>query len=102
MQGRFLYAGIADRLVHPRDQVTRLWEHWGRPEIQWYHGRPHRFLPLAAGAAIHRRRAGAVRACRPVTDTTQTLTHYSSSPLGPSSVWSWIWTRSAPAMSRPG
>ncbi len=38
MQGRFIYAGIADRLVHPRDQVARLWEHWGRPEIQWYPG----------------------------------------------------------------
>jgi pimeloyl-ACP methyl ester carboxylesterase len=25
---RFIYAGIADRLVHPHDQVTRLWEHW--------------------------------------------------------------------------
>ncbi|HYB81429.1 MAG TPA: hypothetical protein VED43_07230 [Mycobacterium sp.] len=38
MQGRFIYAGIADRLVHPREQVTRLWEHWGKPEIQWYPG----------------------------------------------------------------
>jgi hypothetical protein len=38
MQGRFIYAGVADRLVHPREQVTRLWEHWGRPEIQWYQG----------------------------------------------------------------
>ena len=38
MQGRFIYAGAADRLVHPRDQVMRLWEHWGRPEIEWYQG----------------------------------------------------------------
>ena len=38
MQGRFIYAGVADRLVHPRDQVLRLWEHWGRPEIEWYQG----------------------------------------------------------------
>ena len=38
MPGRFIYAGIADRLVHPRDQVTRLWEHWGKPKIQWYPG----------------------------------------------------------------
>ena len=38
MQGRFIYAGIADRLVHPRDQVTRLWQHWGRPQIHWYPG----------------------------------------------------------------
>jgi hypothetical protein len=36
--GRFIYAGIADRLVHPREQIVRLWEHWGRPEIVWYHG----------------------------------------------------------------
>lgn len=38
LEGRFLYAGLADRLVHPRHQVTRLWEHWGRPEITWYPG----------------------------------------------------------------
>ena len=36
MRGRFIYAGIADQVVHPRDQVKRLWEHWGRPEIVWY------------------------------------------------------------------
>ena len=38
MRGRFIYAGIADRLVHPREQVVRLWEHWGKPEIVSYHG----------------------------------------------------------------
>jgi pimeloyl-ACP methyl ester carboxylesterase len=38
MSGRFIYAGVADRLVHPRDQIIRLWEHWGRPEIVWYQG----------------------------------------------------------------
>lgn len=38
MQGRFIYAGVADRLVHPREQVIRLWEHWGKPEIVWYPG----------------------------------------------------------------
>jgi hypothetical protein len=37
-EGRFIYAGLADRLVHPRDQVTRLWEHWDKPEILWYPG----------------------------------------------------------------
>jgi hypothetical protein len=36
--GRFVYAGVADRLVHPRHQVVRLWEHWGRPSIEWYQG----------------------------------------------------------------
>lgn len=38
MQGRFLCVGIADRLVHPRDEAARLWEHWGRPEICWFPG----------------------------------------------------------------
>lgn len=38
MRGRLIYAGVADRLVHPREQVTRLWEHWGRPAIVWYPG----------------------------------------------------------------
>ncbi|HET9876869.1 MAG TPA: hypothetical protein VFQ37_14055 [Mycobacterium sp.] len=38
MRGRFIYAGIADRVVHPRKQVIRLWEHWGKPEIVWYRG----------------------------------------------------------------
>ena len=37
-RGRFIYAGVADRLVHPREQVTRLWEHWGKPQIMWYPG----------------------------------------------------------------
>lgn len=36
--GRFIYAGLADRIVHPRQQVLHLWEHWGRPEVGWYHG----------------------------------------------------------------
>jgi pimeloyl-ACP methyl ester carboxylesterase len=38
VQGRFICAGIADRLVHPRDEATRLWEHWHRPEICWFPG----------------------------------------------------------------
>jgi len=38
MSGRFIYGGVADRVVHPRDQVIRLWEHWGKPEIVWYRG----------------------------------------------------------------
>lgn len=37
-QGRFIYAGLADRLVHPRHQVSRLYQHWGRPQIEWYPG----------------------------------------------------------------
>ncbi len=38
MRGRFIYAGVADQIVHPREQVVRLWEHWGKPEIGWYPG----------------------------------------------------------------
>ena len=37
-QGRFIYAGVADRIVHPRQQVIQLWEHWGRPDVGWYPG----------------------------------------------------------------
>jgi hypothetical protein len=37
-KGRFIYAGVADRIVHPREQVIQLWEHWGRPDVGWYHG----------------------------------------------------------------
>lgn len=35
---RYVYAGLADRLAHPRHQVVRLWEHWGRPRVTWYEG----------------------------------------------------------------
>jgi hypothetical protein len=35
---RFIYAGLADRLVHPVRQVQALWEHWERPEIAWFPG----------------------------------------------------------------
>ena len=38
MQGRFICAGIADRLVHPREEAARLWDHWGKPEICWFPG----------------------------------------------------------------
>ncbi len=38
LPGRFIYAGVADQVVHPREQVVRLWEHWGKPEIVWYPG----------------------------------------------------------------
>ena len=34
---RFIYAGVADRFV-PAADVLQLWEHWERPEIQWYPG----------------------------------------------------------------
>ncbi len=37
MQGRYLFGAVADRLVTP-DHVRDLWEHWGRPRIEWYQG----------------------------------------------------------------
>ena len=38
MTGCLIYAVVADRLVRPREQVVRLWQHWGKPEIVWYPG----------------------------------------------------------------
>ena len=63
LQGRFICAGIADRLVHPRDEATRLWEHWDRPEICWF----REATPDSSArscTAIHRRCAGEVGARR--------------------------------------
>jgi hypothetical protein len=34
---RFLYGGIADRLVPP-GEVAALWRHWGRPSLGWHRG----------------------------------------------------------------
>lgn len=34
---RYIYAGVADRLVPP-DQPRDLWRHWDRPRIEWYQG----------------------------------------------------------------
>lgn len=36
-EGRFIYAGLADRVAKP-DQARALWRHWGRPPIHWYSG----------------------------------------------------------------
>ena len=35
---RFIYAGLADRLIHPVRQVEALWRHWGEPDIKWLPG----------------------------------------------------------------
>jgi hypothetical protein len=35
---RFIYAGLADRLVHPARQVDVLWRHWDEPDIRWLPG----------------------------------------------------------------
>ena len=37
LERRFIYAGIADRVVRP-DQARALWRHWQRPEIHWFPG----------------------------------------------------------------
>ncbi len=37
VERRYLFGGVADRLVPP-DQVRDLWLHWGRPRIAWYQG----------------------------------------------------------------
>jgi hypothetical protein len=36
-EGRFIYAGLADRVVKP-DQPRALWRHWGEPSIHWFSG----------------------------------------------------------------
>jgi pimeloyl-ACP methyl ester carboxylesterase len=36
-QGRFVYAGVADRMTTP-GEAHRLWVKWGRPEVCWYAG----------------------------------------------------------------
>jgi len=36
-EGRFIYAGIADRVVKP-EHPRALWRHWGEPEIHWFTG----------------------------------------------------------------
>ena len=36
-EGRLIVAGASDRIITP-DHVTRLWEHWGRPELHWFPG----------------------------------------------------------------
>jgi dienelactone hydrolase len=37
VERRFVFAAVADQLV-PAEQAARLWEHWGRPRIEWYQG----------------------------------------------------------------
>lgn len=43
-EGRFIFAGLADRWVRPGN-VKALWEHWDQPEICWYQG-GHLSFPL--------------------------------------------------------
>ena len=46
---RFLYAGTADRLVDPVEQIVALWEHWDRPAIKWVHAGHVGHLVTGAG-----------------------------------------------------
>lgn len=41
--GRFVYAGLADRLATP-DHARDLWHHWDRPRVAWYQGSHVSFL----------------------------------------------------------
>lgn len=47
-QRRFIYAGLADRLVPARRQVRALWDHWDQPRISWFDGGHIGFLWSAA------------------------------------------------------
>jgi hypothetical protein len=38
VERRFIYAGLADRLVHPHHQIQQLWAQWEQPEINWFRG----------------------------------------------------------------
>lgn len=38
VERRFIFGGVADRLIDPVEQTGRLWEHWGRCEIHWFAG----------------------------------------------------------------
>lgn len=35
---RFVYGGLADRMVDPIEQVRELWLYWDRPSVHWYDG----------------------------------------------------------------
>jgi hypothetical protein len=35
---RYMYAARGDRVLPPKTQSLRLWEHWGHPETYWFDG----------------------------------------------------------------
>ena len=41
---RFIFAGLADRLIDPGRQAQALWDHWQRPPIYWFEGSHIGFL----------------------------------------------------------
>lgn len=60
----FIFGGVADQIV-PSGQIRALWEHWGRPRIEW-HGGTHTSFGieskvglLVAEALAHTRMAAA-------------------------------------------
>jgi len=59
-EGRYIFAGVADRLVPP-DQPRDLWRHWEQPCIEWYQG-AHVTFRLHRG--VERMVADALRAAR--------------------------------------
>jgi hypothetical protein len=38
LERRLIVAGTLDQFSPPSRQAVRLWEHWDRPELHWYHG----------------------------------------------------------------
>jgi hypothetical protein len=38
VERRLIVAGTLDKFSPPSSQAVRLWEHWDRPELHWYHG----------------------------------------------------------------
>jgi hypothetical protein len=50
---RFLFGGVADRLVPP-EQLHALWRHWERPRVAWYPGGHVSFgVEAAVRALVH-------------------------------------------------
>jgi len=59
----FIFGGLADRIV-PSGQVRALWEHWGKPRIEWHGGTHTSFgieskVGLLVGEALTRTRLAA-------------------------------------------
>jgi hypothetical protein len=67
VERRFIYSGLADRLVHPGRQIHALWTQWDEPEIHWFRGSHVGFFlsrPVLAFVEEALRRAGVVTTSR--------------------------------------
>ncbi len=63
---RFVYAGIADRLIHPVHQIEALWDHWEEPDINWF---PGGHVGFFLSRPVHEFLERALRSAGMVTDT---------------------------------